>query len=132
MKKHCVIIAMVCLSAMMLFAACTQKYPGYKKTQSGLYYKFHSRNTSAQQPKLTDFMKVEMTCYLHDSLYYDWKGTQHEVYTQLQEPIFAGDLQEAYAMMHVGDSASFYVKADSVAALYYDQDPSAVGLAPED
>ena len=132
MKKHCVIIAMVCLSAMMLFAACTQKYPGYKKTQSGLYYKFHSRNTSAQQPKLTDFMKVEMTCYLHDSLYYDWKGTQHEVYTQLQEPIFAGDLQEAYAMMHVGDSASFYVKADSVAALYYDQDPSAVGLTPED
>ena len=132
MKKHFVISALVCLSAMMLFTGCTQKYPGYKKTQSGMYYKFHNCNTSATQPKLTDFLKIEMKCYLHDSLYYDWQGTQHQVYTQLQDPIFAGDLQEAYAMMHVGDSASFYVKADSIAALYYDQDPNAVGLAPED
>lgn len=132
MKKHFVIFALVCFSAMMLFTGCIQKYPGYKKTQSGLYYKFHNRDASAIQPKLTDFLRIEMKCYLHDSLYYDWQGTQHEVYTQLQEPIFAGDLQEAYAMMHVGDSASFYVKADSVAALYYEQDPNAVGLAPED
>lgn len=132
MKKHFVIFALVCFSAMMLFTGCIQKYPGYKKTQSGLYYKFHNRDASAIQPKMTDFLRIEMKCYLHDSLYYDWQGTQHEVYTQLQEPIFAGDLQEAYAMMHVGDSASFYVKADSVAALYYEQDPNAVGLAPED
>ena len=132
MKKHSLVFALVCLSAMVLFTACTQKYPGYKKTQSGLYYKFHHRDVSVTQPQLTDFMRVEMKCYLHDSLYYDWQGTQHEVYTQLQEPIFAGDLQEAYAMMHVGDSASFYVKADSIAALYYEQDPNAVGLAPED
>ena len=34
--------------------------------------------------------------------------------------------------MHVGDSASFYVKADSIAALYYEQDPNVVGLKPED
>lgn len=132
MKKHFVISALVCLSVMMLFTGCTQKYPGYKKTQSGMYYKFHNCNTSATQPKLTDFLKIEMKCYLHDSLYYDWQGTQHQVYTQLQDPIFAGDLQEAYAMMHVGDSASFYVKADSIAALYYDQDPTKVGLVPED
>ena len=132
MKRHSLVFALVCLSAMVLFTACTQKYPGYKKTQSGLYYKFHSRNIAATQPKLTDFLRVEMKCYLHDSLYYDWQGTQHEVYTQLQEPVFAGDLQEAYAMMHVGDSASFYVKADSIAALYYDQDPTKVGLVPED
>jgi FKBP-type peptidyl-prolyl cis-trans isomerase len=132
MKKHSLVFALVCLSAMVLFTACTQKYPGYKKTQSGLYYKFHHRDASVTQPQLTDFMRVEMKCYLHDSLYYDWQGTQHEVYTQLQEPIFAGDLQEAYAMMHVGDSASFYVKADSIAALYYEQDPNAVGLTSED
>jgi FKBP-type peptidyl-prolyl cis-trans isomerase len=123
---------MVCLSAVMLFTACTQKFPGYKKTQNGLYYKFHSQNTSATQPQLSDFLKVDMTCYLNDSLYYDWQGAQHEVYTQLRDPIFEGDLQEAYAMMHVGDSASFYVKADSVAALYYQQDPNVVGLKPDD
>jgi FKBP-type peptidyl-prolyl cis-trans isomerase len=117
---------------MMLFTACTQRFPGYKKTPSGLYYKFRSQNTSATKPQLTDFMKVDMACYLNDSVYYDWQGTQHDVYTQLQTPIFKGDLQEAYAMMHVGDSASFYVKADSVAAMYYKQDPNAVGLKPDD
>lgn len=132
MKRNYVLSAVICLSAMMLFTACNEKFPGYKKTQSGLYYKFYSQNSSATQPKLSDFMKVDMSCYLDDSLYYDWQGTQHEVFTQLLEPIFKGDLQEAYAMMHIGDSASFYVKADSVAVLYYEQDPEAVGLKPED
>ncbi len=132
MKRICLLFAMACLSSMMLFTACTQRFPGYKKTPSGLYYKFRSQNTSATKPQLTDFMKVDMACYLNDSVYYDWQGTQHDVYTQLQTPIFKGDLQEAYAMMHVGDSASFYVKADSVAAMYYKQDPNAVGLKPDD
>lgn len=132
MKRNCVLFVTACLSALVLFSACTQRFPGYKKTQSGLYYKFRSRNTSAPQPKMTDFLKVEMACYLHDSLYYDWQGTQRDVYTQLQKPIFSGDLQEAYAMMHIGDSASFYVKADSVALLYYDKDPDEVGLKPDD
>ncbi len=132
MKRICLLFAMACLSSMMLFTACTQRFPGYKKTPSGLYYKFRSQNTSATMPQLTDFMKVDMACYLNDSVYYDWQGTQHDVYTQLQTPIFKGDLQEAYAMMHVGDSASFYVKADSVAAMYYKQDPNAVGLKPDD
>lgn len=132
MKKECVFLASVCLLAMMFLTACDQKFSGYKKTADGLYYKFHSQNLSAAQPQLSDFLKVDMTCYLHDSLYYDWKGTQKDVFTQLQEPIFPGDLQEAYAMMHVGDSASFYVKADSVALRYYEQDPNAVGLKADD
>ena len=118
--------------AMVLATACTEKFPGYKKTDDGLYYKFHTQNLTAPKPGLTDFMRVDMACYLNDSLYYDWEGARHEVYTQLQAPIFPGDLQEAYAMMHVGDSASFYVKADSVALLYYQQDPKAVNLKPED
>lgn len=132
MKRHYVLFASACLMAAMLFTACTEQFPGYKKTKDGLFYKFHSQNPTATQPQLTDFLKVDMTCYLNDSMYYDWMGTQREVYTQLQAPIFKGDLQEAYAMMHVGDSASFYVKADSVAALYYEQDPTAVGLKPGD
>lgn len=132
MKRNCLLFASACLTAIIMFTACTEQFSGYKKTKDGLLYKFYNQNTSATQPKLTDFMKVDMACYLNDSLYYDWQGSQHEVYTQLQEPIFKGDLQEAYAMMHVGDSASFYVKADSVAILYYEKDPNAVGLNPED
>lgn len=132
MKKKCSLITMICLSAMVLFTACDRKYPGYKQTSDGLYYHFHNHDASAPQPQLTDFVKLEMKCYLHDSLYYDWKEMESDVYVQLTEPHFAGDLQEAYAMMHIGDSASFYIKADSIAVKYYDQDPQAVGLKSDD
>ena len=126
MKRNCFTIASVCLLTMMLFSACTQKFPGYKKTESGLYYKFYNHNTTAPKPNQTDVMKVAMTCYLHDSVYFDFQKTESEVYAQLKESVFPADLNEAYTMMHLGDSASFYIKADSVALLYYDKDPKSV------
>lgn len=132
MKRYFALFTMVCLSALTLFTACNEKYPGYKKASDGLYYKFYKHDVSAAKPKPTDFLKVGMSCYLNDSLYFDWQELNSGVYSQLSSPRFAGDLQSAYAMMHLGDSASFYIKADSVALLYYDQDPQAVGLKPED
>ena len=139
MKKKCLFFAFVCLSGIMLFSACKgkktengEKFPGYARTSNGLFYKFYSHNTSAPKPQLTDFLRVDMKCYLHDILYYDFQGVQHEVYTELKESMFKGDLLEAYSMMYLGDSASFFVKADSVAALYYGQDPKAIGLKSDD
>lgn len=133
MKKNSLFALCVCLSAMFLLTACgKEKFPGYTKTVDGLYYKFFRQNASAQQPQLTDYLRLEMRCYLHDTLYYDFHKSGRDVYTQLTAPKFAGDLLEAYAMMHVGDSASFYVKADSIAIRYYGQDPVAVGLTAED
>ena len=133
MKKSYLLTTMFCLSALMFLTSCDKgKFPGYNKTPNGLYYKFYHQDATAQKPELTDFLKVEMACYLHDSLYYDFQSSGREVYSQFLESKFPGDLQEAYAMMHVGDSASFYVKADSIAVLYYDQDPAEVGLKPDD
>ena len=132
MKRNCSLFMLICLLALTFFTACNQRFPGYKKTSDGLYYKFYEQNTSEPKPKPTDFVRVAMACYLNDELYYDWQESQSGVYSQLTAPKFAGDLQEAYAMMHLGDSASFYVKADSIAVLYYDQDPKVVDLKPED
>ena len=132
MKRNCFTISSICLLAVMLFTACTQQFPGYKKTESGLYYKFYSHNTTAPKPNQTDVMKVAMTCYLHDSVYFDFQKTESEVYAQLKESVFPADLNEAYTMMHRGDSASFYIKADSVAIKYDDKNPEEVGLKPDD
>ncbi|MCR5659596.1 MAG: FKBP-type peptidyl-prolyl cis-trans isomerase [Bacteroidales bacterium] len=132
MKRNYFTIAAVCLLTMLLFTACTQKYPGYKKTGSGLYYKFYSHNTKAQKPKQTDVLKVAMTCYLGDSVYFDFQQTESQVYAQLKASVFPADLNEAYSLMNLGDSASFYIKADSVAIKYYDKQPEAVGLKPDD
>jgi len=132
MKKKYSFYAMVCLVAMTMLTACGEKFSGYKKTANGLYYKFYQQDAAASKPNPTDFVKVEMACYLHDTLYYDWQKLGNDVYTQLKESKFAGDLLEAYGMMRVGDSASFYIKADSMAVHYYNQDPSAVGLKADD
>lgn len=132
MNRKFYYLAMVCLLSMMFFSACKQRFSGYNSTQDGLYYKFYSQNPTAVQPKLTDFLKVEMACYLADTLYYDWHKSKSDVYAQLTEPHFPGDLQSAYAMMHVGDSASFYIKADSIAIKYYEKDPATVGLKSDD
>lgn len=132
MKKKYIVFAWVCMMTMMMFVSCSEQFPGYKKTSKGLYYKFYNQNPLAVQPKLTDFLKVDMACYLHDSLYYDWQSTGNEVFAELKKSYFPGDLQEAYAMMHVGDSASFYIKSDSVAVKYYDQNPDSVGLKADD
>ena len=132
MKKKYSFFALVCLMAMAMLTACSEKFPGYKKTADGLYYKFYHQDTAAHKPNATDYVKVEMACYLHDALYYDWQKIGNEVYSQLKESKFAGDLMEAYNMMHVGDSASFYIKADSTTVLYFDQDPAAIGLKAED
>ncbi|MBQ6770084.1 MAG: FKBP-type peptidyl-prolyl cis-trans isomerase [Bacteroidales bacterium] len=130
-KKHFLSIAF-CLMAAMIFTACNRQYPGYKQNPNGLYYRFYTKDHLAQQPKQTDFLRLVMACYLDDSLYYDWRQSGSDVFVQLSDSHFKGDLQEALRMMRVGDSASFYIKADSVAIHYYDQDPESVGLKPED
>ncbi len=132
MKKKYSFFALVCLMAMAMLTACGEKFPGYKKTADGLYYKFYHQDAAAHKPNASDYVKVEMACYLRDALYYDWQKIGNEVYSQLKESKFAGDLMEAYNMMHVGDSASFYIKADSTAVLYFDQDPAAIGLKADD
>jgi FKBP-type peptidyl-prolyl cis-trans isomerase len=132
MKRFSFIFTLTCLSAMVFLTACNGKYPGYKQAPDGLYYRFYQQDLSAAQPKQTDFLRLDIACYLHDSLYYDWNESGSDVYLQLSEPHFKGDLQSALAMMRLGDSASFYIKADSVAIHYYDQNPDSVGLKADD
>ena len=124
----------ICLLASLFLASCESNnaHPGYKKTSDGMYYRFYEQNPAAPMAKPTDFLKLKIACYLNDSLYFNWSNTSGEVYAQLSEQKFVGDLQAAYAMLHVGDSASFYIKADSIAKLYYEKDPETVGLKADD
>ena len=136
MKRKCLFATALFMMAMLFFVSCNDKgskqFPGYKQTKDGLYYQFLQQNKSAKAPEMTDYLKVQMLCYLHDSLFYDWAETKGVAMVQLVEPHFPGDLQAAYAMMHEGDSASFYIKADSIASVYYGQDPEQVGIASDD
>ena len=86
------------------------KYPGYKKTDSGLYYKFYVKSGDTAKPKVNDILKLYMSYGTKDSLLMDGK---EEFLLQLTNPQFKGDINEALAMMSKGDSASFIMPADS-------------------
>lgn len=134
MKKKCILTALNLMIAVLLVSCGKEdsKFPGYCKTNDGLYYRFYYQNESGELPGKTDFMKMSVLCYLNDTLYYDFNEGDGVVHAQLTESRFKGDLQSAFSMMKVGDSASFYIKADSLASVYYSQDPSALGLSSED
>lgn len=91
--------------------ACGEKspYPGFQKSQNGLYYQFFEKN-EGDQPQNGDLMEVNLACVVNDTNYVI---PVMENVLQLMESQFAGDLYEGLAMMHKGDSASFIVNIDS-------------------
>lgn len=113
MKKNRMIIALVAAS-MVAFYSCSE-YPGYKKTDSGLYYKFYDENDDAQKPEIGDVLTVSMSYKIHktDSVIFSSKDQPDASKLMLVKPVYKGDISEGIAMMGVGDSASFIVNADS-------------------
>lgn len=135
MKSKSAIFAVLSLAFMgSVFLGCRpdSKFPGYSLKSDGLYYRFYQQNKSLPLVGKTDVIKIKVACYLHDSLYYNWEESQGVIRAQITDSRFSGDLQSAFSMMREGDSASFYIKADSIAAIYYDQDPVALGLKGDD
>lgn len=93
----------------------TKKYKGYKKSKTGLQYKFYKQNKKAKKPIVGDILHLEMRYKTEkDSVIFDSKteGSQ-PVYLQLYAPTYKGDIVEGVSMLSVGDSASFVVSADS-------------------
>lgn len=86
-------------------------YPGFKKDDSGLLYKFHEK-TENRKAEVGDFITIEMKYKTNeDSLLFD--GTGKTIPLELVKPVFAGDINQALAMMRQGDSATFVIRADS-------------------
>ena len=110
MKKSILMMAVVAMIAAGM-TACGEKnpYPGYEKTQNGLYYQFYNQN-AGELPQPQDLMEVGISCTVNDTAVVI-PVTDNVM--QLMESQFAGDLFEGLAMMHKGDSASFIVNIDS-------------------
>ena len=110
MKKSILMMAVVAMIAVGM-TACGEKnpYPGYEKTQNGLYYQFYNQN-DGELPQPMDLMEVGISCTVNDT---SVVIPVTDNVMQLMESQFAGDLFEGLAMMHKGDSASFIVNIDS-------------------
>ena len=113
MKRKLSFALMAVVSVVML-NSCSD-YPGYKKTDTGLYYKFYKQNEDAQKPELGDVLTVNMSYKLQkeDSVIFNSKDVTDPSMLMLMESTYKGDISEGLAMMALNDSASFIVSADS-------------------
>jgi FKBP-type peptidyl-prolyl cis-trans isomerase FkpA len=111
-KKWQLLILIVALGSSIL-SSCSyfSDYPGFKEDDSGLLYKFHEK-TKSRKAEIGDFITVEMRYKTNeDSLLFDGNGAT--IPLELINPVFAGDINQALAMMSKGDSATFVIRADS-------------------
>ena len=119
MKKRFLSVALAALFVASFVSSCTEKspYPGYKKAESGMYYRYLTQN-EGETAKLGDIVEVNLSYYLMkeggDSLMYTTSTLPEPAFDLVREPSFPGDLYEGFAMMHKGDSMSFIMSADSV------------------
>ncbi len=103
------------LGICFLAAACN-KYR-MQVTEDGLKYQFHEHNEDARKAKMGEIMTFHLV--LKNSEDSTLRNTYEEnmpVKLVLQEPPFKGSFEEGLAMLAVGDSATFYVSADTLFA----------------
>ncbi len=113
MKKNILKTFLAMIVIFTTIVACSSKYPGFKKTESGLYYKFYVSNKDSVKASTGDILSMDLIYRTEDSVLFDNQKFGNPVRIQLKEPDFKGDFLEGLAMMSVGDSATFIVSADS-------------------
>lgn len=110
-KWRVVLISIAFGSSILTSCSYFGDYPGFKEGDSGLLYKFHEK-TNNRKAEIGDFITIEMRYKTNeDSLLFDGNG--ETIPLEIVEPLFAGDINEALAMMSKGDSATFVIRADS-------------------
>ena len=120
MKKRFMFLAVSAMLLTSMMYACNEKssaYPGYEKTNSGLYYRFHIQN-EGELPQLYDVLETSVSCVINDSTIII---PPMDNLFQCIKPLYPGDIFEGMAMMHRGDSASFIVNIDSTFRTFFGQ-----------
>jgi FKBP-type peptidyl-prolyl cis-trans isomerase FkpA len=111
MYKYPVLLVLIFL---LLFSC--MKDVKYKVTASGLKYFFTSEHNGTK-PHEGDYVTLNMIYKLEpDSLLFDSRHERMPFRFQLRKPPFAGAVEEGIMLMSTGDTATFFVSADSMFA----------------
>jgi FKBP-type peptidyl-prolyl cis-trans isomerase FkpA len=96
---------------LIVAVSCSGEYSGFKKTKTGIYYKFHFDNKDGKKAGLGDILTMDMVYRTTDSVLFDSKMNQQPMQLMLNEKQYEGDIFEALALLKVGDSATFIIDA---------------------
>lgn len=84
-------------------------------TENGLKYQMHEQDKDARKSKVGDILTLHLTLKnAKDSVIRDTHKEGTPLKLMLQVPPFKGSFEEGLAMLGKGDSATFFVKADSL------------------
>lgn len=84
-------------------------------SDTGLKYQFHDQNTDARKAKVGDVMTIHLILKnSKDSVLRDTHKEGVPLKLMLQVPPFKGSFEEGLGMLAKGDSATFFVSADSL------------------
>ena len=113
MKNFKAVLFLLCIIPMFLESCDRSDLTGYRKTKTELHYKFEKENPGAIQPVVGDVLFAEMEVKFEDSVIFSNYGNPQRLLL-VEEPKFAGDLNEGLLMMHRGDIANFALWADTL------------------
>ena len=110
-------VALILLMAMT--AGCGSKYPGFTKSDSGLYYKIYKVSKDTAKPRSKDWISIDYRLIVQskgkDSLFINSKKSgQGPLRMQLPPSDYKGDIYIGMRMLSAGDSGEFLVNADSL------------------
>jgi FKBP-type peptidyl-prolyl cis-trans isomerase FkpA len=113
MNKKSQILMLVIAMVAVIFTSCKSKYPGFDKTDNGLYYKFHIENKDGQKTQIGDIIVAELTVRTADSTLFTNAGNPQRLF-RVDTSVYKGDLNEGLLLMGIGDSVTFILSADSL------------------
>jgi FKBP-type peptidyl-prolyl cis-trans isomerase len=108
-----------------LFASCDAgPFPGYEEAENGTYFLLHTKGTGTTTVDTGGavFVKIKFKSE-NDSVFMDInKQTQAASYPmRVDKSEFKGDFLDMFMRLHVGDSASFFVRLDSLKKYYAEE-----------
>lgn len=111
MKK----IALFGFITSLIVIGCGEKspYPGYEKTENGLYAQYKKSNPEARQVKVDDIVTAKVVYKTTGDSVLFGSDQGDEVQMRAAEPLYKGGVFEGILNMHEGDEASFITSADS-------------------
>jgi len=120
----------IAFAALALLLSCASSDDNRLFTATGLAYVMHE-NVAPVKAEIGDILVINLSYGTEDTLIFDSKQYQKPVYIQLTNPAYKGSLEEGLAMLGSGDSATFYLSADSVYQRIFNQ-PAPAFLKPGD
>ena len=116
MRKLNVKMSLLLMLSIIMFSC--SKHPGFKKTDSGLYYKIHTKSDDTAKARIGDVLTMKMCVRAKnktmDSVLFNSNMIPYPYKMQLSKPMYKGDFLEGIALLSKGDSATFILIQDSV------------------